>query len=252
MSILKIENLNVSADNEILLDGLSFEIDKKGIYAILAKSSELLTVLANVLSGVISPDGGSIFYKDIELTENKKGKELKSKIGYVPKQSFLYPDMTVFEVLDFTGKMRGVSPDKRVRQIKEALELLALSNKSEVLVKHLSFSENKRLLLANALMGNPNILILDEPCAGVMSDEADIIRDVLEMLGERKTVVILTEKVTFANSIAKHIGIIANGKMALWSTLDNIKEKLNNDSKALSKTFVAFTDGSAGDVGGAK
>lgn len=252
MSILKIENLNAFADNKILFDGLSFEIDEKGIYVILAKTSEELSTLANALGGVVKVDSGTISYKDIQLSNKRNGRELKSKIGYVSKESFFYPDMTVFEVLDFTGKLRGVSPDKRIRQIKESLELLVLSNKSDVLIKSLSFSEKKRLAVANALIGNPCVLILDEPCLNVLSEDSEVIRDVIEMLGERKAVIILTEKVTFANGIAKHIGIISKGKMALWSSLENIKEKLDNDPKALAKTFIAFTDNSADDAGGEK
>ena len=252
MSILKTENIKVSLNNKILLDGISFEIDEKGIYAILAKASEELSALANALSGVIKVDSGTVFYKDIQLTDKKRGRELKSKIGYVSKESFFYPDMTVYEVLDFTGKMRGVSPDKRIRQIKESLELLVLSNKSDVLIKSLSFSEKKRLAVANALIGNPSVLILDEPCLNVLSEDSEVIRDVIEMLGERKAVIVLTEKLTFANGIANHIGIISKGKMALWSSLENIKEKLDNDPKALAKTFIAFTDNSADDAGGEK
>ena len=246
MSILKTENLKIALNGKALLDGLSFEIDEKGIYAILAKTSDELTALANALAGVIELDGGSIFYKDNELTTKKSGRALKAKIGYVPKESFLYPDMTVYEVLDFTGKMRDVAPDKRIRQIKEALELLVLSEKGEVLVKGLSFSEKKRLLLANALIGNPSVLILDEPCANVMSEDSEIIRDVIDMLAKKKVIIITTEKVTFANGIADYIGIISGGEMALWSSLENIKAKLNNDSKALAKTFIAFTDSSKG------
>ena len=117
---------------------------------------------------------------------------------------------------------------------------------SEVLVRDMSFSQKKRLMLANALIGNPSVLILDEPTAKVISEDAELIRDVILMLGERKTVIVLTEKITLANQIANHIGIIAKGKMALWSSLDNIKAKLNNDPNALLETFLAFTDDSVG------
>jgi ABC-type multidrug transport system ATPase subunit len=93
------------------------------------------------------------------------------------------------------------------------------------------------------------VLIFDEPTANVISEDAELIRDVISMLGERKTVIIFTEKITLANQLAKHIGIMANGKMALWSSLDNIKAKLNNDVNALLETFLAFTDDS---IGGAR
>ena len=251
MSLLKVDNLKMSAEEKNLLDGLSFEINEKGIYVILSRSSLELTALAKALAGVTVPEDGTVFYKDIELSNKKQGKKLRTKIGYIPKESFLYPDMTAYEVLDFTGKMRGVSVDKRIRQIKEALELLALSQLRDAFVKDLNFSEKKRLLLANALIGNPGMIIIDEPCANVIAEDAELICEVIEMLGERKTVVILTEKISLANELAKCIGIISKGKIALWSSLDNIREKLDNDPNALLKTFIAFTD-EAEDAGGDK
>ena len=246
MSLLKVENLKATLDGNLLLKDVAFEIEEKGIYAILGKSEAERTALAKSLAGILKTDGGRILYKDNELSNSKKGNAIKAKIGYIPKKCFLYPDMTVYETLDFTGKMRKVSPNKRVRQIKEALELVILSNKSEALVKSLSYAEKKRLLLANALIGNPSVLILDEPTENLPPDDVALVKEVIGMLGERKTVLIFTEKLSLANDMAKHIGIMANGKMELWSSLENIKQKLDNDPNALLKTFMAFSDGNAG------
>ena len=243
--ILKAEDLRASENGKCVLDGVSFEIEEKGIYVILAKSAEERSALARALAGALTLDGGSIFYKDIELSDKKDGRALKAKIGYAPQKSFLYPDMTVYEVLDFTGKMRGVPTDKRVRQIKEALELVFLSQKGDVLIKALNASESKRLHLANTLIGNPSTLIFDEPTANAHAEDSELICDVLEMLGSKKTVLIFTEKISLANKLAKHIGIMSNGKMALWSTLENINEKLDGDPNALIKTFLAFSDDGA-------
>lgn len=242
MSILRAENLKIVVDDEIVIDDLSFEIEEKGIYAILGKSNLERTTLAKALAGIVNLEDGAIFYKDTYFDEKKSSRAIKAKIGYIPSKSFLYPDMTVFETLDFTGRMRKVDPDKRVRQIKEALDLLILSDKAEVLVKSLTESERKRLLFANALIGNPSVIIIDEPTANLPPDDVELLRDVISMLGERKTVIIFTEKLMLANEIAKHVGVMSKGKMALWSSLDNIKTKLNNDPKALIKTFMAFTD----------
>ena len=246
MSLLKVEKLRVSVDGLTVIQDVSFEIEEKGIYAMLGKSEAERTALAKLLAGILKTDGGRILYKDNELSDSKKGNAVKAKIGYLPKKCFLYPDMTVYETLDFTGKMRKVSPDKRVRQIKEALELVILSNKSEALVKSLSYAEKKRLLLANALIGNPSVLILDEPTENLPPDDVALVKEVIGMLGERKTVLIFTEKLSLANDMAKHIGIMANGKIELWSSLENIKQKLDNDPNALRKAYMAFSDGNAG------
>lgn len=245
MALLKVENLKLFSENEAVLGGLSFEIDKKGIYAILGKSAKSCSMLAKVLAGIALPDSGRVFLGDTELF-GKSGKKLKLKIGYLPRECFLYSDMTAYETLDFTGRMRGVGADKRSRQIKEALELLELSYMSEALVCDMNISEKKRLLLANALIGNPNVLILDEPTMGTFSADSEIIRDVISMLAEKKTVLIFTEKISLAEDLADHIGIISGGEMVLWSSLDNIRQKLDGDAAALAKTFIAFTDDSDG------
>ena len=134
MSLVKTENLSVTVDGLTVLEDISFEIEEKGVYAVLGKAELERTTLARALAGLVDSDSGNIAYKDVVLDNTKKGKAIKSKIGYLPKKSFLYPDMTAYEILDFTGRMRKVSPDKRVRQIKEALELVMLSSKSEVFV----------------------------------------------------------------------------------------------------------------------
>jgi ABC-2 type transport system ATP-binding protein len=243
--ILKAENLSASENGNLVLDGVSFEIEEKGIYVILSKSEDERNALSKALAGILKLDGGSILYKDIELSDKKEGRALKAKIGYAPQKSFLYSDMTVYEALDFTGKMRGVPTDKRVRQIKEALEIVLLSQKGDVLIKALTPTESKRLHLANTLIGNPSTLIFNEPTANASAEDSELICDVLEMLGSKKTVLIFTEKISLANKLAKHIGIMSNGKMALWSTLENINEKLDGDPNALIKTFLAFSDDGA-------
>lgn len=239
MSLLNVENLKASVEG-IVLDGVSFEIDKKGIYAILGKSSEEKNMLARVLAGTVEASDGKIFYKDEEFVGENQIK-LKSKIGYMPCKCFLYPDMTVYETLDFTGCMRKVSKDKRIRQIKEAIEILELSSVSEVLVKDLNTVERKKLLLANALMGNPRVIIFDEPTTGLSPSDSEIICDVISMLKDRKAVILFTDKLSVANDMADYIGIISRGKMVLWSTLDDIRENLDGAQNALSRTFIAFS-----------
>lgn len=241
MSILTVKNLKVTEDEKNILEDISFDIDEKGIYVVLGKSGSGKTALARALAG-ISKYEGEILYKDSELSQKgKKGAKLKAKIGYVPQKNFLYSNMTVYETLDFTARMRGVDADKRVRQIKEALDLVEISSLNEAFVGDLTPSDKKRLLIANALMGNPSVIILDEPTFSVNPDDAALIRDLIVMLGERKTVIIFTEKILLANELANTVGIISKGRLELWSSLDTIKEKLSGDPNALLKTFMAFS-----------
>ena len=246
MSLLKTENLSVTVDGLTVLEDISFEIEEKGVYAVLGKAELERTTLARALAGLVDSDSGNIAYKDVVLDNTKKGRAIKSKIGYLPKKSFLYPDMTAYEILDFTGRMRKVSPDKRVRQIKEALELVMLSSKSEVFVKSLTVAEQKRLLLANALIGNPSTIILDEPTENLAPDDVALFKETVAMLGKKKTVLLFTDRLSLANELADYVGIIFKGKISFWSSLLSVREKLDGDPNALLKIYAAFTDDGKG------
>lgn len=245
MSILKVDGLSKEfIDGKPVLDKISFSIEEKGVYAIIGKKGAGKSALAAILAGCCEADEGNVVYNDVTLeADSKTGKQIKKKIGYVSEVCCFPDDMTVFELLDFTGRMRGVSPDKRARQIKEALELLLLSARRDALIKGLSLSENKRLALANALIGNPSVLILDEPIANASAEDAEIIKDVISMLADKKVIIILTERTSDAEALASQIGIISRGKIVLWESLENIKAKLDGEQRALLKTFLAFTDG---------
>ena len=244
MSILKVEGLSKKFGSQVVLNKINFSIEEKGVYAILGKKDSGKSTLAAILAGCCEADGGSVTYNDtLFAPDDKRCKQIKKKIGYVSEKCFFPTDMTVFELLDFTGRMRGVSPDKRARQIKEALELLLLSEKREVLIKGLTLSERKRLSLANALVGNPSVLILDEPIANASAEDAELIKDLVSMLGEKKVIIILTERTSDADALASQIGIISGGETVLWESLEQIKLKIDGDRNALLKTFLAFTDG---------
>lgn len=247
MNIITVEGLEKKVLGKKVLNGISFSIEEKGVYAILGKKGAGKTTLASALAGVIVPDGGKISYKDEELYPiGKASRSLKKKIGYLPEKCSFYGEMTVFEILDFTGRLRGVSVDKRIRQIKEALELVFLSQRRDAFVKTLTDSEKKRLAMANALIGNPSVILLDEPIARASVEDAGIIKDVISMLGKMKTVIIFTERTSDAEALAENIGILAGGKIALWSSLDEIKDRLNGEPRALLKAFLAFTESDAG------
>ena len=243
MSILEVIDLKKDSSQGSFIENLSFSIEEKGVYAFLGKASSGKSTLAQILAGVTEADSGIVFFRESDMYANaKKNKIAKAKIGYVPENIFFYPDMTAFEVLDFTGRIKKVDPDKRFRQIKEAFELLALSEKSDVLVKDLTLSEKKRLAVANAIIGNPSMLILDDPTSRASAEDAEIIRNAIAMLGKFKPVLLFTDKAIEAEALATNICILSNGKIALWETLDEIKAKFNNEKGALLKTYEAFSN----------
>ena len=162
-----IEAIDVCFDKyyeDLSLRNISFKIEEKGVYAFLGKSKSGKTALATLLAGIEKYDSGRLLYKDTEMYSSKKSEfQIKKKIGYVPEKCFFDGDMTVFEVLEFTGRVKKIDSDKRYRQIKEAMELMGLSELSNMTVDTIGLSERKRLSIASALIGNPDVIIFDEP-----------------------------------------------------------------------------------------
>ena len=139
MSILELSNIIKTDGETTVLGGVYFDIEEKGLYAVLCKNSSERVALAEVLAGCASIDEGMMIYRGISVyADSKNNREAKLKIGYVPSETFFFNDMTVFDTLDFTGRMRKVSSNKRVRQIKEkAIRTLRKSTKNKILKAYL-------------------------------------------------------------------------------------------------------------------
>lgn len=240
MSILEVKNIVKKNGDNIVLNDVSFNIDEKGIYAIIGKKASGKEVLAKVLAGCSEIDSGEVIYKDVSVYSNSKNNRIvKTKIGYVPEDISFFPEMTVFEILDFVGKLRHVDADKRIRQIKEALEIVGLSDKYEVCIKELSLSERKRLSLAHSLIGSPSLIILEEPTGQISLSDAELIKNIIVMLGDKKVVILLTDKMNLAQEIAKAVGIMSNGSLALWESIDTLKARFEGDDSFLIKALLS-------------
>ena len=107
-------------------------------------------------------------------------------------------------------------------------------------------AEQKRLLLANALIGNPSTIILDEPTENLAPDDVALFKETVAMLGKKKTVLLFTDRLSLANELADYVGIIFKGKISFWSSLLSVREKLDGDPNALLKIYAAFTDDGKG------
>ena len=128
------------------------------------------------------------------LLERKSGRrptvEQKKFIGYVPAAVALYEEMTVLELMDFMGEAKGVDPDKRAKQIKEAVELMGLEDVSNRLIGSLSAAHRRRIVFAQAVLGNPSVIVVDEPFADSNAEERRDVEALLEMLGRHKPIVL--------------------------------------------------------------
>lgn len=242
MSLVEVKQVCKEFSDEFALRDISFEIDEKGVYGFLGKSGSGKSLLALVLVGACEPDTGSVVYKEMELYRSQKQTaELKRKIGFVPQKCIFDEDMTAFEVLDFTGKAKGVEPDKRYRQIKEALEITGLYNKKDFLVRTLTLSEKKRLAIANSLLANPDIIVMDEPLRYMDATQAGEIKSLISMLQKKKIILIFSSSADDIQTLCEYTAILVGGRIVLWDSVEAILQKLReNGMDGLSTALNAF------------
>ena len=243
MSLLKAEKICKICAEDFSLKDISFEIGEKGIYGFLGKRGAGNSSLARVLAGVSDLDEGSLLYKEIELRrDSKQGVLMKRKIGYVPEKPLFDGGVTAFEALDLIGKAKKIGPDKRFRQIKEALELTGLSRKGDVLTEHLELHEKKRLAIAASLLGNPDVIIWDEPLRFLDSIQAGEIKKLASMLRNKKVLLVFSANPVDIEEMCDNIAIICDGEIVLWKSKEELVSTLKeNQLGALSDALEAFS-----------
>lgn len=231
MNLVEVKRLNKRFDNGIALEDISFYINEKGVFGFTGRLEAGKSELAAVLAGCAEPDEGNVFYKETDIYENEKSCVLaKMKIGYMPEKSFFYSDMTVFETLNFTGKAKGVEPDKRFRQIKEALALVGLSEQKTTLVGNLNRSQKRFLGVANAVIGNPDVIILDEPMAALDATYKDNMTSVISMLGKMKPVLLFCRNPIDAQELCAQAVIMHKGRILMNDSVEDCLERINSSS----------------------
>lgn len=234
MSLLKVNNLSATAENGAELKKISFCIEEKGVYGFFCKDPEILTLLARVLSGSQEADRGDVIYRDGALFESERTTaRIKRRVGYVPRYSFFSNDATVGESLDFIGRAKKVNPDKRARQIKEALEITGLSGKNDILIGSLTSSEKKRVAYAGAMLGNPDVIIIDEPLASLDAASRDGIKKLIGILGGMKAVVLFSVNPTGADELCTHAAMLDSGRLLAFEQIDSLVKKINDKVSAL-------------------
>lgn len=211
------------------MTSLSFEIVGKGIHGIFCDEEAEMKVLTDILSGARHCFAGAVLLGK-EQAEAPVS-ECRSKIGCVLSDMPLYNDMTVEETLDFIGRAKRIEPDKRYRQIKEALSLVDIERIANKQIGRLSAQNKARVAIAQALLGNPDVLIFEEPTKNVDETCAKEMRELIDMLGKMKTVIILSLNGAFLCELCEDVFAILKGSMTYCGKTDMFGVYLDIKSK---------------------
>ncbi len=219
MNDLVISHVNKCYHKKVhALNDVSLEI-KSGICGLLGPNGAGKTTLIRILMTILRADSGEISMGNIHWS---KSAQVRSMIGYVPQHFGLYPLVTVEEALHHIAILKGISKNDAVNQIEWALEKVNLSDQSAKKIKALSGGMLKRLAIAQAILGNPKLLVFDEPTAGLDPEERIRFRNIILDIAEAKTILISTHIVPDVQSVCQNAVILNNGKVLASDTVSNI------------------------------
>src|SRR5437667_4279507 len=188
--MIKVEGLTKRYARTVAVDNISFEVEKGGIVGFLGPNGAGKTTTMRVLTCFLPPTAGSATVAGFDVLENPL--EVKQRIGYLPETPPLYPEMEVIEYLTFVGKLKGVPKADLAKRVDEVIERCAVGDVREKLISKLSKGYRQRVGLAQAIIHNPDVLILDEPTAGLDPKQIIETRKLIHDLSGEHTIILST------------------------------------------------------------
>ncbi|MGD2295452.1 MAG: ATP-binding cassette domain-containing protein [Candidatus Aminicenantes bacterium] len=237
--MIKIENLTKYYGELCAVDKVSFEIQKGEILGLLGPNGAGKTTIYRILTGYLSPTSGTIRVKNFNIYDHLL--EIKRLIGYLPEAAPIYHDMLVFDYLSYVADIRGVKPDKKLAHLQELADLCSLNEVMHFTIAELSKGYRQRVGIAHALMGDPEILVLDEPTAGLDPNQIVETREIIRRIGKEKTIVFSTHILSEAEATCDRVVIIDYGKIVANNTIEDLRKDLN--LKSFEKIFQRLTKG---------
>ncbi len=226
--MIEIKNLTKAYGAKKAVDNISFTVNRGEILGFLGPNGAGKTTTMNIITGYGSATAGTVTVDGFDVVENPM--ECKKRIGYLPEQPPLYMDMTVAEYLNFVYDIKGVKEDRKTH-LDRIVGLVKIEDVYKRLIKNLSKGYKQRVGIAQALIGNPEILILDEPTVGLDPKQIIEIRNVIKELGKDRTVILSSHILPEVSAICERVIIINKGKIMAIDTPENLSHKLSGDNK---------------------
>jgi ABC-2 type transport system ATP-binding protein len=227
-SMVEVKNLTKRYGNVTVVDDISFTVDSGEILGFLGPNGAGKSTTMNMITGYISSSSGTVTVNGAEVLDNPK--KVKGNIGYLPEIPPLYVDMTVRKYLEFMFDLKKVKLPKK-EHISEVMRLVKISDVSERIIKHLSKGYRQRVGFAQALLGNPPILILDEPTVGLDPQQIIEMRSLIRNLGKKHTVIFSSHVLSEVSAICDRIIVISNGKIVADEKAENLSASISGEQK---------------------
>ena len=235
--MIEVSHLTKQYGNHLAVDDVSFTVADGQICGLLGPNGAGKSTIMNILTGYLSATSGQVTVAGHPLPEEADA--AKACVGYLPEQPPLYPEMTVQEYLAFAAELKGVKKAERKEQVCRAARRTGLEAVLPRLIRSLSKGYKQRVGIAQALLGSPRLIILDEPTVGL--DPAQVIefRKLIRELGRAHTVILSSHILSEVQAVCQQILILSKGHLAAAGSL----EELTADGKSLEEVFLELTDG---------
>lgn len=221
--VIEVKNLTRKYGNFTAVKGVSFNIPKGQIIGLLGHNGAGKTTTLKVLTGFLEATSGDVLIAGMDIKTNRI--DIQNKIGYLPENSPLYPEMTVLEYLQYVVKMRGIAEDQHAQAIKDAIRLTDLQLKAGERISTLSKGYRQRVGVAQAIIHKPEILILDEPTNGLDPTQILSMRQLIKDLSQHSTVILSTHILQEVEAICDRALIIIGGELVVDSMLSDLQEQ---------------------------
>ncbi len=218
--MIEVKNLVKRYGDNTAVRGVSFTVEKGRIYGFLGPNGAGKSTTMNIITGCLAATEGQVTIGGYDIYEDPV--EAKACIGYLPEQPPLYLDMTPYEYLLFVGKAKGLRGDALYKAVDAAVEKTGLTAYADRLTKNLSKGYKQRVGIAQAILGDPEIIILDEPTVGLDPRQIIEIRDLIRDLGRNHTVILSSHILTEISAVCDYVIIIAKGRIVASDTLKNL------------------------------
>lgn len=235
--MITVEHLTKCYGDFMAVDDLSFEIEEGHVYGFLGPNGAGKSTTMNIMTGCLSATDGTVRIDGYDIFEEPQ--MAKRRMGYLPEQPPLYMNETPVEYLKFVGAAKGLKGMELAQQVEEVIDQTKIGSVRNKLISALSKGYKQRVGIAQALLGNPKVIVLDEPTVGLDPIQIIEIRDLIRQLGESHTVILSSHILSEVQAICEKVLIIAKGRLVAFDAPENL-EKLRQSSNGIDFTVEAL------------
>lgn len=218
--MIEVENLTKKYGSHVAVDNLSFRVERGMIYGFLGPNGAGKSTTMNMMTGYIAATSGTVKINGYDILKNPE--QAKKSIGYLPELPPVYPDMTVYEYLRFVAELKKVKKNERQVQIEDVMKQTQIEDVKGRLIKNLSKGYKQRVGLAQAIIGYPGVIILDEPTVGLDPKQIIEIRELIRELAKKHTIILSSHILSEVSAVCDHIMIISKGKLVASDTPEGL------------------------------